>query len=71
LASLIDPSLPAPFVPASVFMGVQSATYWSATSSAQGTTNKFGLNFEDGLVGTSTGLSYVWCVRGPMSESVY
>jgi len=71
LASLIDPSLPAPFVPASVFMGVQSATYWSATSSAQGTTNKFGLNFGDGLVGTSTGLNYVWCVRGPMSESAY
>ena len=34
LTSLIDPSLPPPFVPASVFTGVQSANYWSATTLA-------------------------------------
>jgi len=74
LTSLIDPSLPAPYVPGTVFTGVQAAAYWSATASAVGTTSAFSLSFQDGLVGTSskTGSSnHVWCVRSPMQESVY
>jgi hypothetical protein len=72
LASLIDPSLPAPFVPG-VFIGVQLAPYWSATSNAEGSNTKFGVNFQDGLVGISSKSSenFAWCVRGPMQESVY
>ena len=34
LKSVQDPSLPAPFVPGTVFTGVQSAIYWSASSDA-------------------------------------
>jgi len=73
LASLIDPSLPAPYVPGAVFTGVQTATYWSATASAVGTTSAFGVNLQDQLVGTSSKSSAgnVWCVRGKMQESVY
>jgi hypothetical protein len=73
LTSLLDPSLPAPYVPGTVFTGVQSATYWSATASAVGTSNAFSVSFQDGLVGTSSkgSATNVWCVRGLMQESVY
>jgi len=74
LASLIDPSLLAPFVPASIFTGVQSAPYWSATANAEGgSSGKWSVNFQDGLGGSSSKGSgnYVWCVRGPMQESMY
>ena len=73
LTSLIDPSLPAPYVPGTVFTGVQSATYWSATASAVGTSNAFSVSFQDGLVGTSSkgSATNIWCVRGLMQESLY
>ena len=73
LTSLIDPSLPAPYVPGTVFTGVQPAAYWSATASAVGTINAFSVSFQDGLVGTSSkgSLNHVWCVRSPMQESLY
>lgn len=72
LASLIDPSLPAPFVPA-VFTGVRLAPYWSATANAVGTSTALSVSFDDGLVGMSSKSSNnaFWCVRGPMQESVY
>lgn len=72
LASLIDPSLPAPFVPG-VFTGVQLAPYWSATGNAESSNTKWSVNLQDGLVGISAKSSsnYVWCVRGPVQESVY
>ena len=77
LASLIDPSLAAPFVPG-VFTGVQKAPYWSTTANADNptsTTSKLSVNFDDGQVGISiksiNTFNYVWCVRGPMSESTY
>jgi hypothetical protein len=75
LASLIDPSLPAPFVPA-VFTGIeQMAPYWSVTGNADNTsgTSKLSVNFQDGKVGVSSKSSsnFFWCVRGPMSESAY
>ena len=77
LASLIDPSLPAPFVPA-VFTGVeQMAPYWSATANADNTstsaTSKLSVNFQDGMVGVSSKSTpnFFWCVRGPMNEAAY
>ncbi len=73
LASLIDPSLPAPFVPASVFTGFQSANYWSATTNADNSTNAWNVNFNNGNVNTNnkTNTNDVWYVRGPMQESFY
>jgi len=75
LASLIDPSLPAPFVPA-VFTGVeQMAPYWSATANADSTsaTSKLSVSLQDGKVGVSSKSSanFFWCVRGPMNEAAY
>jgi len=84
LMSLIDPSLInplsqiPPIVPG-VFTGVQSATYWSATSnadvnpSASAFSAKLLLNFNDGKVSSLAkgNATNVWCVRGPMSESAY
>lgn len=75
LASLIDPTLPAPFVP-TVFTGVeQMAPYWTATANADSSsiTSKLSLNFQDGLVGVSakSNANFVWCVRGPMNDSAY
>jgi hypothetical protein len=71
LASLIDPSLPAPFVPA-VFTGVQLSSYWSATTNV-GTSNVWTVGFDQGHTGWAGKFSNssVWCVRGPMQESVY
>jgi Protein of unknown function (DUF1566) len=72
LASVIDPSLPAPYIPA-VFTGVQLAPYWSATANAVGTSTALSVNFDDGHVGMSSKSSSnaIWCVRGPMQESMY
>jgi hypothetical protein len=77
LASLIDPSLPAPYVPAPMFTGLQQNSYWSATS-VEATTNnttsgKWSVNLADGLAGTSSKGTFlnVWCVRGVMQDSVY
>jgi len=75
-----SPGAVAPFVPGNVFTGVQSGIYWSATTIAgtmSFTTNSvWSVSFEvDG--NRQAGLSpkgnsaHVWCVRGPMSESVY
>ena len=75
LASLIDPSLPAPYVPAPMFTGVQPNSYWSATSYDvnTATSSKWNVNLADGLAGTSSRGTFlnVWCVRGAMQDSVY
>jgi len=76
LKSVQDPSLPAPFVPASVFTGVQSEYYWSASSSADNPGGAAWLvGFFSGGVVDSTNkalnANYTWCVRGPMQESLY
>jgi len=74
LASLIDPTLLAPYVPAPLFAGVQSNPYWTATGSETNTNaNKWSVNFADGQAGTSSKTSslLVWCVRGDMQDSVY
>lgn len=72
LASVIDPSLPAPYIPP-VFTGVQLTPYWSATANAVGSSSALNVNFDDGHVGMSSKSSSnaVWCVRSPMQESVY
>lgn len=66
LKSVQDPTLPAPFVPASVFTGVQSANYWSASTLADSPSNAWVVPFINGNVNTGikTGSVQVWCVRG-------
>lgn len=76
LASLNDPSLPAPRVPTTVFTGVQSAEYWSATTNAQDSTFAWVVNFANLVEGVTLikgkiGSFHVWCVRGDMNADVY
>ena len=74
LKSIQDPLLPAPFVPASVFTGVQSDLYWTATTYAQDPTAAWLVAFQFTQLPLSNKVngSYpAWCVRGPMQESVY
>jgi hypothetical protein len=75
--SLLDYSLPAPFVPASVF-SIQSGYFWSGTSQVSDTTTRaWQGDFLDNLGQTviltnlKTSTIGAWCVRGPMQESVY
>ena len=74
LKSVQDPTLPAPFVPANVLTGIQSPSYWSATTLADVPAAAWLVHFGDGNVGAigkfNTG-PRAWCVRGPMQESVY
>jgi hypothetical protein len=73
LKSVQDPSLPAPFVPLSIFTGVQSAPYWSSTLVGWDSSLAWHVYFHTGLVDeepiTSTNLA--WCVRGPMNADSY
>ena len=73
LASVQDPSLPAPFVPANVFTGVQSANYWSATTNAEIPTSAWLVPFGSGSVGPEDKASsgHAWCVRGGMNADAY
>ena len=73
LKSLQDPSLPGPHVPASVFTGVQSSDYWSASSAAGNSATAWVVSFIDGFVVTNgkTDTIRAWCVRGPMQASAY
>jgi hypothetical protein len=77
LNSVRDPSLPAPFIPASVFSGLQLAGYWSATTLALSeppSSAAWGVHFGQGDVGGLTksgGTLRAWCVRGPMNADQY
>jgi hypothetical protein len=75
LASVLDgsPGAVAPFVPASVFTGVQSAGYWSATTNPDISTAARLVDFGDGGVLSvfKNIANHAWCVRGPMQESLY
>jgi hypothetical protein len=79
LASLVDPSVtPGPILPAGhPFTNVQSASYWSASTSADVAADAWGVNFGDGLFGGAvfstpkTSIRQVWCVRGGMNADVY
>ena len=73
LDSVRDLSLPAPFVPASVFTGVQSVLYWSAATKAVDPTLAWGVGFFDGIAGpvSKTLPLLAWCVRGGMNADQY
>ena len=73
LKSVQDPSLPAPFVPASVFTGVQSANYWSATTLADNPASAWFVDFYNGNVNDvdKTDSFHAWCVRGGMNADAY
>jgi len=69
LASLVDPSVPAPgptLPPDHPFANVQPATYWSATTVAALPTNGWLLTFASGDINSNPKdtLQHVWCVRG-------
>jgi len=76
LASLIDPSVvpPGPTLPSGhPFSDVQSAGYWSATTSAEDRSDAwfvyFGIGFVDSDSKTHTG--HAWCVRGGTNADAY
>jgi hypothetical protein len=83
LASLMDPSVLSPgptLPPGHPFLNVQAAAYWSASAVADVTTSAWFVNFGFTSVGFGGGnVSFdiknnghlLWCVRGPMQESVY
>lgn len=78
LASLIDPSVPAPGPVLPVghpFTNVQSASYWSASSFAGDPADAWVVGFDGGGVGnvikTHDGILHAWCVRGRMNAEAY
>jgi hypothetical protein len=81
LASLIDPSVAFPgptLTQGHPFSTVVGANYWSTTTSASstsafGTGNILVVNFQEGSVETiaKSSTAQAWCVRGPMTESLY
>jgi len=83
LTSVQDHTLPAPFVPASVFTignpgdittpGVRTGAYWSATASVDLPDNACGAFFNhlDVFTAGKSGTLHVWCVRGPMNADAY
>jgi len=74
LNSVRDPTLAAPFVPASVFTGVQSTFYWSSSVHTNGFgTFEWTVGFDNGNVvnGAFAHGGHAWCVRGPMQEAIY
>jgi hypothetical protein len=75
-ASLVDPSVAPPgptLPPGHPFLNVQSAFYWSASTEADNPARAWLVDFFDGDVvnGNKINSLRVWCVRGPMQESVY
>ena len=70
IATINNPTLPT----GHPFNNVQSASYWSATTEAEDVKFAWVVAFYDGTVGVSNKTFetlQVWCVRGPMQESVY
>jgi hypothetical protein len=76
LSSLVDPGQINPsFPPVHPFTNVQlDRAYWSATMDADIPSNAWTLTINIGFVGSGTksvSEFHLWCVRGPMQESVY
>ena len=76
LASLIDPSVtpPGPTLPSGhPFHNVQSAGYWSATASAEDSSDAWFVYFGRGFVDhdSKTRTGHTWCVRGSMNTEAY
>ena len=68
-----SPGAVAPFVPASVFTGVQSIFYWSATTVADNPSFAWSVFFLGDVVAVSGKSSTfpAWCVRGGMNADQY
>lgn len=76
LASLIDPSVapPGPTLPSGhPFTNIQSAGYWSATTSAEDASDAWFVYFGRGFVDhdSKTHTGHAWCVRGGMTADAY
>jgi Protein of unknown function (DUF1566) len=76
LASLVLPSVPPPgptLPPGHPFLTVQSATYWSATSTAVNSANAWFVPFDSGDVSNDDKANgfHAWCVRGGMYAEQY
>jgi hypothetical protein len=76
LASLIDPSVasPGPTLQAGhPFHNIQSAGYWSATTSAEDASDAWFVYFGRGFVDhdSKTHTGHAWCVRGSMNAEAY
>jgi len=76
LASLIDPSVvpPGPTVPSGhPFSNIQSAGYWSATTSAEDASDAWFVYFGRGFIDhdSKTHTGHAWCVRGSMNAEAY
>ena len=76
LASVIDPSVASsgPTLPVGhPFLTVQSAYYWSATTTAEFPTIAWNVDFFNGNVGNThkTLANHAWCVRGGMNADQY
>lgn len=76
LASLVDASVAEPgptLPPGHPFLAVQSAQYWSATTSAENPANAWDVDFNRGLIGVSDKVlsPRVWCVRGGITSDTY
>lgn len=72
LKSIQDPSLPAPFVPPTVFSNVQSNGYWSASAPLPYDLITVWVVRFDGTSVVPTGITsqpfFSWCVRGGMNQ---
>ena len=76
LASLIDPTQSNPALPSGhPFTSPQSNFYWSATTSATGSTHALGVNLSANgsmvIAPKTSAVGYVWCVRGGKGYDVY
>lgn len=75
LATLVDPTQNLPSLPTGhPFSNVQTAHYWSTTTSPSDDTYAWTVNFANGFVGpsyTKIVLQYIWCVRGGHGYDAY
>jgi hypothetical protein len=76
LASLIDPSVGPPgptLLSGHPFQHIQSAGYWSATTSAEDASDAWFVYFGRGFVDhdSKTHTGHAWCVRGAMNAEAY
>ena len=75
LASLLDPSVtPGPKLPPGhPFLGVQSADYWSSSTTAESLADAWTVGFSVGDVNIAdkTLVDQAWCVRGGMHADAY
>jgi hypothetical protein len=74
LNSLRDPTLGDPYVPQSVFPGV-NGDFWSATTLAVDPSKAWFVSFQLGLIGNTEKAGIItllaWAVRGPMNADAY